>query len=431
VLFISLGEPEGELRQDARTMGFDVSGVRFLDLSPSAEFFSEVQSYDIFSAADVEREPVTRRIVEQVAEIRPRRVFIDSLTQLRYLAPDPFQFRKQALSFLRFLVDRGATVLMTSEGTRDAPDDDLRFMADGVVELELRSEGRVLSVTKLRGSDFQSGRHSLRLSAQGMTVFPRLLPEAYRREVRNEPISSGIPDLDQMLGGGLERGTVTIITGPTGVGKTTLGLVFLKEAAVRGERSVVYTFEENTETLLGRCESVSIPVREMIDRGTLSVMKVEPLQFTPDEFARLVRQQVEELDTRIVMIDSISGYRLSLRSDDLVAQIHALAKYLANMGVTVLLVNEVEAITGDFRATDVGVSYLADNIVFLRYVEIDGELRKAIGVLKKRLSAFDKTIREMSIASSGLSIGAPLRGLRGILRGTSEAVPIEDTKGER
>ncbi|RMF90251.1 MAG: recombinase RecA, partial [Nitrospinota bacterium] len=163
----------------------------------------------------------------------------------------------------------------------------------------------------------------------------------------------------------------------------------------------------------------------MVERGTLSVVKVEPLQFTPEEFARLVRQEIEEQHTRIVMIDSLSGYRLSLRGEDLTAQLHALSKYVTNMGETLLLVNEVENITGEFQATEVGVSYLADNIIFFRYLEIGGELRKAIGVLKKRLSDFEKTLREYEITRYGIRVGEPLTGLRGILRGTPEWVSPE------
>jgi circadian clock protein KaiC len=196
----------------------------------------------------------------------------------------------------------------------------------------------------------------------------------------------------------------------------------MKDAAGRGERSVVYTFEERLGTLLHRAEAVHIPVHAMMQRGTLSVVQVEPLQWTADEFAGLVRQEVEQYGTRIVMFDSTAGYRLSLRSGDLVGHLHALCKYLQNMGVAVLLISEVEAITGEFRATEAGISYLADNIVFLRYLEIQGELRRAIGVLKKRLGSFERTLREIEITRYGIKVGKPLTELRGILRGTPEWV---------
>jgi circadian clock protein KaiC len=253
-----------------------------------------------------------------------------------------------------------------------------------------------------------------------MQVFPRLVPASHAREFTAEIIASGIPSLDEMLGGGIERGTITIFSGPSGAGKTTLGMQFMKEAASRGERSVVYAFEEQTDTLLHRCDSVGIPVREMIAAGRLSVVQVEPLRFSPGEFALLVRREVEERGTRLVMIDGISGYRLTLAGDDLVSHLHALGRYLKNMGVTAVFINETERITGEFRATDIGVSYLCDNLIFLRYVEMDGELRKVIGVLKKRVGSFARTLREMEITGQGIRVGAPLHGLRGVLTGTPE-----------
>jgi circadian clock protein KaiC len=423
-LLITLESAEAQVRVDAAAQELDLSGVAVLDLSPTREFFEQNRSYDIFSPADVERDPTTRQIIETVAERKPVRVFVDAVTTLRYLAPDSFQFRKQALSFLRYLVEQGATVLMSSEPTASVPDDDLRFMSDGILDVEVSpvhgTLRRTLGVTKMRGADFDGGRHAMRLGGRGMEVFPNLIPESHEREFVLEMIASGIPGLDEMLGGGIERGTISIFSGPSGVGKTTLGMQFMKEAASRGERSVVYAFEEHLDTLLHRCAHVGIPVGAMIRAGTLSVVQVEPLRFSPAEFALLVRREVEERGTRLVMIDGIAGYRLTLAGDDLTVQLHALGRYLKNMGATVVLINEVDGITGDFRATEVGVSYLCDNLFFLRYLEVDGELRKAVGVLKKRVSDFSRTIRELEITAEGLRVGPPLTGLRGVLSGVPE-----------
>ncbi|MBD2001127.1 AAA family ATPase [Leptolyngbya sp. FACHB-541] len=421
-LFIVLGEAESQVRTNGNRLGFNTEAITFLDLSPSSDFFTEVETYDIFSPAEVEREPTTQKIVEQVKQLQPKRVFIDAMTQFRYLATDVFQFRKQVLSFLRFLLEQGATVLFASESSPTMPDDDLQFMSDGVIELQQTNGTRCLMVVKFRGSGFRAGAHTFRLLATGMEVFPRLQPEAYERDFKMEAIPSGVPELDALLDGGIERGTVTIFTGPTGVGKTTIGVQFIKAAAERGERSVLYAFEEQVSMVLHRAEAISIPVRGMVQRETLSIVAVEPLQFSPDEFANLVRQEVEQKQARIVMLDSIAGYRLSVRGADLVSHLHALCKYLQNVGVTVILINETEGITGDFRATEIGISYLADNIVFLRYLEMQGEMRKAIGVLKKRLSNFERTLRELDITSDGIQVGQPLSQLRGILRGEPEQV---------
>ena len=251
-----------------------------------------------------------------------------------------------------------------------------------------------------------------------MEVFPDLVPAIHQRNFKSEVISSGIPEIDELLYGGIERGTTTIISGPSGVGKSTFGIQFMKEAAGRGERSVIYAFEEGIETILERCEAINIPAHVMIDRGTLSVISVEPLQYTPNQFVHLVRNEVEQNNARIVMIDSTSGYKLSMQGKDLVRQLHSLCQYLKNMGVTVILINETHTITGnEFRVTEVGLSYLADNLIFLRYLELDGELRKAIGVLKKRISDFERTLREFTITKYGIKVGEPLTKLRGILSG--------------
>ncbi len=437
VLFITLAETAAQLQNTAEGLGFNLQGINFLDLSPTPEFFAQVETYDIFSPAEVEREPITRQIVEQVEALKPQRIFIDSMTQFRYLATDPFQFRKQVLSFLRFLVEQGTTVLFTSESSKEAPDNDLQFMSDGVINLNFNNNQRTLWVSKFRGSGFQDGHHAIRLTSKGMQVFPQLMPQVYGQAFSAETISSGIPGIDEMLHGGIERGTITIISGPSGVGKSTLGLQFMKEAAGRGERSVVYTFEERKETLLHRAEGINIAVHAMQEhraeginiavhamqeKGTLSVIQVEPLSYTPDEFANLVRQEVEQQQARIVMIDSVSGYRLSVRGEDLISHIHSLSKYLQNMGVAVLLINEVETITGEFRVTEVGISYLADTIVFLRYLEMQGELRRAIGVLKKRMSDFEKTLREFEISRYGIKVGKPLTQLRGVLTGLPDLI---------
>jgi KaiC/GvpD/RAD55 family RecA-like ATPase len=320
-LLITLESNEAQLRSDAAAQGIDLEGVHVLDLSPTREFFAENQSYDIFSPADVERDPTTRQIIETVQEHQAG-------ARLRG------RHHHLALSVTRRLPvsQAGALLSALSRGERSDGGDELR---------------------------------------------------AHDR---------------------------------------TLGMQFMKEAATRGERSVVYAFEEQKDTLLHRCMSVGIPVREMIEEGSLSVVQVEPLRFSPAEFALLVRREVEERGARIVMIDGISGYRLTLAGDDLVTQLHALGRYLKNMGVTVLFINEVEGITGDFRATEVGVSYLCDNLVFLRYLEIDGELRKAIGVLKKRVGDFGKALRELQITDEGVRVGDPLSGLRGVLTGTPEWV---------
>lgn len=421
-LFITLEESISQLQNTAQSLGFDLEKVNFLDLSPTSDFFARIQTYDIFSPAEIEREPITLAIVDRVKKLQPQRIFIDSMTQFRYFSTDSFQFRKQVLSFLRFLREQEATILCTSEDSPEAPDRDLQFMSDGVIGLSFDNQERKVYVSKFRGSYFQDGYHSIHLTHRGIKLFPKLMPGVSKANFTSETISSGIPEIDELLNGGIERGAITIISGPSGIGKTTLGTQFMKEAAGRGERSIIYTFEENKEILLQRSQNINIAVNAMQKQGTLSVVQIEPLRYSPDEFASLVREEVEKQNARIVMIDSISGYRLSVRGQSLISNIHALGKYLQNMGVAALLVNEVESITGDFRITEAGISYLADNIIFLRYFEMKGELRRAIGVLKKRMSDFEKTLREFEISRYGVKVGQPLTQLRGLLNGVPDSI---------
>lgn len=427
-LFINLEESLDDLTANAAALGFDTDAIEFLDLSPTADVFTDDQSYEVFEAAEVEQQPITDDIVDAVTEFDPDRVVVDPVTQLRFLTADDYQFRKQVVGFMRFLKAQDATVLFTVQETAALPTEDLEFITDGTVVLEVEEYGRTIRAPKFRGSATRGGTHTYRITDDGMGVFPALDPGEYNRTFTGEQVSSGVPEIDSLLGGGISRGTVSIISGPTGVGKTTLGTQFMKEAAGRGERSVIYLFEESKETFLTRSRAINIPVDEMLERGTLQITEVEALERSPQEFARMVRTEVEDNDTQIVMVDGISGYRLTLQGTEetMLQRMHALGRYLNNMGVTTVFIDETKNITGEFNATQENISYLADNIVFLRHLELRGELRKAIGVLKKRTSDFERTLREFKITGHGITVGEPLRGMRNILTGAPELVDDEE-----
>ncbi|WP_266080074.1 ATPase domain-containing protein [Haladaptatus caseinilyticus] len=432
-MFVNLEESNDEIEQNAESLDVDLSGVHFLDLSPDSDVFVDEQSYDIFSPSEVEQEPLTTAITDRVESIDPDRVFIDPLTKLRHLTADTYHFRKQVIAFMRYLKEQSATILLTSENTPDSPDNDLQYMTDGTIQLERPEMGRIISVPKFRGSSIREGQHSMRIEPGGLAVYPELTPTGNDREFVAEPIPSGVTEIDDLLHGGIERGTVTVLSGPTGVGKTTAGTQFMKEAASRGERSVIYMFEESRETFMRRNRTIDIPVEAMIEQDSLMVEEVEPLDHSAMEFAREVRREVEENDTDIVMIDGLQGYKLSVRGENdqmLVRKLHTLSRYLKDMGVSVILVDEIQSVTGDFQATEAGISYLADNIVFLRHLEISGEMRKAIGVLKKRTSDFERTLREFRITDHGLEVGEPLTGLRGVLSGEPEWVESESVSND-
>lgn len=340
------------------------------------------------------------------------------MSHFRQFVADPGEERMQTLSFLRYLKGQDATVLLLSE-QREAAEQYLNYLSDGIIELERGSSGRTLQVQKQRGRGFRDGPHALVIGEAEMTVHPQLEPTGQRTPRVGEILSTGVPSLDELLRGGIEKNTVTMISGPSGVGKTTLGLQVLKEAAGRGQSGALLSFEEEEEVLLRRSEQVNIPAQEMIDRGTLSVHQFRPWSFDPGTFAHRIRQLMEA-ETEIVMLDALGGYRECGPEKQIRQQLHRLCRFLVENGVTVLLIDNTQAITGTFKATEWGVSHLADNLLFLRYLEMNGELRKAIGMLKKRAGEFEKTLREFQIGSYGIRVGEPLSQLRGILSGTPE-----------
>jgi circadian clock protein KaiC len=419
-LYINLGEPEDYIRETARDFGFDIGAIDFLNLSPSGDQFQGEETYTLFRSDEVETPSLVENIRTEIQDRAPDRVVVDPVTEFRYLAPDTHQFRSQILGLVELLKDEGATVLLTSQAAGSMPDDDLQFLVDAVINMEQAPDRRTIQVSKLRGSSIERGHHTLEITDEGMQAWPRLDPNQHGREHSPSKLSSGVPELDSLLSGGITTGTITFLSGPTGVGKTTTGLQFMKEAAGRGQRSVIYSFEEDRQTLFERAEGVNIPLTEMIDQGTLSVEVLGPDELTIDEFTHHIRTEVEENDTAIVMVDGTSGFENSLRGidDEPMQDLVKIGRYLRNMGVTGIVTNEVHQITGEFRATDQGMSYLADSIVVLRHVEYRGSLRKVIGVLKMRTSEYESQLRELEITEHGLRVGESLSELRGILTGT-------------
>jgi circadian clock protein KaiC len=419
-LYINLGEPENYIRDTARHFGFDIDSLAFLNLSASGDQFQRDETYTLFESGEVETPSLVEDIRTEIQDIDPDRVVVDPVTEFRYLAPDEHQFRSQILGLINLLKSEGATVLLTSQAAESMPDDDLQFLVDAVVNMGNDSDRRTFHASKFRGSSVRSGHHTLQITDEGMRVWPRLDPNRHEREHTPTKLSSGVPALDSLLSGGLTSGTITFLSGPTGVGKTTTGLQFMKEAAGRGQRSVLYSFEEDRTTLFERASAVNIPLAEMIDRGTLNVEVIGPEELTVDEFTHHIREEVEDNDAEIVMVDGTSGFEQSLRgtSEDPMQDLARIGRYLRNMGVTGIVSNEVHNITGELRATDQGMSYLADSIVVLRHVEYRGSLRKVIGVLKMRTSEYENQLRELEITEHGLRVGDSLPELRGILTGT-------------
>lgn len=428
VLLITLGETKQNILENASSVGINLSSVSFLDLSPEEHIYENAESYSLFSASEIETPDILKTISEKVEELKPDRILLDSISMLKLLFSDSYQYRKMALAFIKYIRNTGATLLIILE-SKSHGDNIETFWVDGVVKLAFSSHWRSVEIEKFRGAYSRKGSHALTISNNGVQIFPKLQPNSYEREFKEGVISSDIEELDKLTNGGLEIGTTTMITGPTGVGKTCLGVQFIKAAATRGERSVIYTFEESADTIKKRSRGINVPIDEMCKDKTLKIIPIEPLSYSPDEFANMVRRNVEENGTRIIMIDTISAYTFSVREENPIRRLHSLGVYLQNMGVTVFLINELTSITGDFVTSDMNASYLSDNIIYLRYIEVNGELKKAVGVLKKRLSSFEHSIRDFKITSQGIHVGPALKNMEGILSGSPKYFPETNAGG--
>jgi circadian clock protein KaiC len=423
VLFIHGEESSEELVVNAAEFGIDIAGADFLDLGPESDFFTDDPSYDLVNPQDIEERRYTQAIYEAVREVDPDRLIIDPLTQLQYIEASEYHYRKRILSFIRFLKEQEITVLTTvSFDKNPSGTTEIRSLSDGVIRLTRTRDGRRVEVEKNRGRGQVEGDHGLEIRSQGLEIFPKVRPQPSDRRFDPKPIRSGIEELDELVGGGFERGTVTFISGPPGVGKTTLGATYATQAADEHGRSAIYLFEERIETFLHRCRSLGIPVNELREQDLLSIHVIEPLAHSPEEFAHTVRYEVEKNGTETVLIDGIGGYISAIQGeeDELDRELHALTRYLCNREVTVFVTDAIHQITGISAGTSRQISPIADNLMFLSYVEIRGSLQKVVGVLKKRAGGFEHTLREFEITGDELRVGAPMTNLHGILRGTAQ-----------
>jgi len=428
-LYINLGEPTEYVKRTAEHFGLHSETLRFLELSPDETRFTEDGTYSLFSSAEAEQPSLVSEVRETVEELQPDRVLIDPITEFRFLTTDDHQFRTQILGLLDFLKSTGATVLLTSQAADDLSDTDLQFLTDAVINLERTSELWTVEITKFRGPTSQRGPHAYEITESGVDVWPRLEVPKTQIDFPQETVSSGVPELDQLLDGGLDRGTVTFFSGPTGAGKTTTSMQFIQEAAGRGTQSIIFSFEESRRTLLQRAEALNMPIAEMIEQDVLDIVEVQPREYTVNELTNKVQKGVEEDGVEVVLIDGAQGFKQSLRGhgEKPVTNLIEIGRYLRQMGVTTIVTNEVHDITGQFRATEEQMSNLADNIVFIRHVESRGRLEKVIGVLKMRTSDFEHTLRRLEFTEYGISVGDPLENLQGVLTGTPEWADPEST----
>jgi len=419
-LYITLSETTDELVAVAASHGWSIDAIEIFELAGDLVLDPEAQQ-SIFHPSEVELGETTRNVMDQVDRVRPSRVVFDSLSEMRLLAQNPLRYRRQILALKQFFTARACTVLLLDDKTGPS-DQHLHSIAHGVISLdqiakEYGKERRRVHIVKMRGIRFRGGYHDYLLETGGITMFPRLVAAEHPHQFKPEVRSTGSVELDALLGGGLTRGTNSLIVGPSGIGKTTLATRCLLSALERGETASLYLFDEGLATFYARSAALGMELRPFVEAGELLVNHIDPAELSPGEFAQMLRNAVERQNASFIAIDSLNAYLQAMPGEQfLTLQMHELLTYLNQQGVTTLLVLGQHGLIGEIR-DDVDLSYLSDATVLLRFFETNGSLHRAITVIKSRTADHALTIHELRLDAGGVRVGAPLEGFDGVLTG--------------
>ncbi|WBL76860.1 AAA family ATPase [Bradyrhizobium xenonodulans] len=434
VLYISLSETRRELELVAHRHRWSLQGVDIFELVPPETTLDPERELTVFHPAEMELSETTNLIFREVERINPTRVVLDSLSELRLLAQNPLRYRRQVLALKHFFTNRNCTVILLDDLSSSQDDLQLHSIAHGVVMLEqlaidYGAERRRLRVIKMRGIRFRGGFHDFTIAEGGLKIYPRLVAAEHHKNFSGEFTPSGSAELDQLLGGGLERGTNALLIGAAGVGKSSLALTYAIAAARRGEHAVFFAFDEGRATVEARARTLGLPLQEHIESGRIRFQQIDPAELSPGEFAASLRQSVEVDNARVVVIDSLNGY-LNAMPDErfLILQMHELLSYLAQQGVLTILILAQHGLVGPMD-TPLDISYLSDAVLMLRYFEFGGRVRRALSVVKKRSGNHEHNIREFRLASAGIKLGPPLHEFSGIFSGNPHYTGKEIPEG--
>ncbi|MDQ3036606.1 MAG: AAA family ATPase [Myxococcota bacterium] len=422
-LYVTLSETREELEAVARSHGISLEGLSLYELAPHADDLDPEAEQTVFPTAEVELTEAMSTILDEVARLKPSRVVFDSLSEIRLLAQGALRYRRQILALKQHFAGSGCTVLLLDDLTSEPGDQQLQSLAHGVVALEqlpqpYGTDRRRMRVTKLRGVAFRSGYHDLMIERGGIRVHPRMIAREHSTPHERDVVSSGLPALDSMLGGGIERGTSMLLLGPPGTGKSSICSQYVASAASRGDRGAIFTFEESCATLLARADALGSPLRRYIDEGLVTARQINPVELSPGQFVDAVRTSIERDGVRVLVIDSLNGYLNSMPEENyLISQLHELFAYLGQHGVVTLLTMAQHGLMGVNMTSPADASYLADSVLLLRYFESEGRVRKSIAVVKKRSGAHEDRIREFRLGSDGIQVGEPLSDFEGVLTG--------------
>ena len=427
-LYITLSESEKELRKGAASHGWQLGdNVEIFEVVPPESLLDADHQQSLLYSADLELGEITGLILSAFERAHPARVVLDSLSEIRLLAQSSLRYRRQVLTLKHYFSRHGATVLLLDDLTADATDKTVHSVAHGVIKLEelapdYGAERRRLKISKYRGRSFRGGYHDFTIRTGGVSVYPRLIAAEHRTQFSRSATSSGVAELDALLGGGVEQGSSTLVLGPAGAGKSTFALQFISAALERGENAALFVFDEELSLLFDRTEKMGLNLKAMRDAGQLYVEQVDAAELSPGEFAHRVRARVDSAQAKTVVIDSLNGYQAAMPQENLlVLHIHELIQYLNRQGATTFLTVAQHGLFGDMKAP-VDVTYLADTVVLLRYFEALGQVRRAVSVIKKRTGLHEQTIREFRISQAGLTLGGPLDAFQGVLCGVPSFV---------
>jgi circadian clock protein KaiC len=413
VLYVTLSETQRDLEAVARSHGWNLEKVHILPaIAPPAK------AATMFYPSEVELGELTTRLKEEAQRIGPTRIVIDSLSEIRLMAEGPLRYRREMMGLKQSLASCRCTILLLEESTAESS---LRTFADGVILLEqltpeYGSQRRRLWIVKVRGRRYTGGFHDFIIQKGGLEVFPRLVAE-HREGHKSEALPSGIASLDALLGGGLTTGESTLLVGPAGSGKSSIAIQFAVSAAERGGHAAVFLFDERPEIAIARASGLHLNVPTLLDTGRLRLQQVDPAELSAGQFAHIVRQEVQSHQVRVLVIDSLNGYLQAMPDQRfLLAQMHEMLTYLGQQGVATFLVMGQTGTVGE-NLSPANASYLTDNIVVFRFFETEGEVRKALSVVKKRRGSHETTIRELKFGPEGIAVGEALRQFQGILSG--------------
>ncbi|WP_422923257.1 ATPase domain-containing protein [Singulisphaera sp. PoT] len=434
-LYITLTETVSDLRLACRSHGWSLDAIEVSDLTRSDFNMVGEGQYVIFHPSEVELGETTRQIMAEVERTNPMHVVFDGLSELRTLAADSLRYRRQLLSLKHYFEEQGITVLLLDDRTNPLGHIQPESLVGGNIVLEKHLPGyggarRRLNVTKVRGANFQDGYHDYEIVRGGVVVHPRLVAAEHHDAFDLDVFSSGVENLDLMTHGGLQAGTTTLLLGPAGAGKSTVAMQYVATALSRGRKAAVFTFDEVIETLFSRSEKLCLEeIRQYLKDGRLHAQQVDPAELSPGGFADKVTRVVEG-GARIIVIDSLNGYLSAMPEERfLTTHLHELFSYLNQQGiVTIVVVAQHGLLMANSQELD--VSYLADMVLLLRYFEVSAQIRQAISVFKKRTGSHERTLRELLITDSGVQVGNPLEGFRGILTGVPQydggTLPLRD-----